>query len=152
MNPTPYTASPADLPGVALPPAFEAFYALHQARYLTYARAQLPPGPAVEAVRTAFGALVIGWSAVVGSPNPTARAWDFLSYEVRRRDLRRSARPADASCVLHEDVRVLAALGFTPETSADITGRDPSKIRYLAARSTTCTHPASCERGCDTAL
>lgn len=147
MNPTPHTASPADLPGVALPPAFEAFYTLHQARYLSYARAQLPPHLAVEAVRSAFGSLVVGWSAVVGSPNPTARAWDFVSYEVRSRTTPHTA----TSCVLHEDVRVLAALGFTPEASADITGRDPSKIRYLA-RSTTCTHPASCARGCDTAL
>ncbi|MGP8298330.1 hypothetical protein ACTPOK_10345 [Streptomyces inhibens] len=130
MHPSPHTPTPA--PSVlALPPAFEAFYAMQRAPYLAYAQAHLPPRLAATVVSETFATLVNNWHSLVGSINPTADAWDHLSHQVRQRATR---LPLTAD--LRYDALVLAALGYTPTDSADITGRDPSKIRYLTRTAT----------------
>jgi hypothetical protein len=80
-------------------------------------------------VQETFGLLVLNWTKIVSSLNPTADAWDHLSHTVRTR-----AEPLGirADSTLHYDVQVLAHLGYTPAASAEVTGRDPSKVRYLA--------------------
>ncbi|MFF4288702.1 hypothetical protein ACFY0R_25880 [Streptomyces sp. NPDC001633] len=123
-------------PATLLPPAFEAFYTLHYLPYLTYAQAHLPPNTATTVVKQVFGALITNWNSVVSAPNPTAKAWDQLSREVREQA---QLLPIPADCILHYDILMLAALGYTPTASADITGRDPIKIRYLSRTST--PHP-----------
>ncbi|ATW46705.1 hypothetical protein [Streptomyces peucetius] len=120
-------------PSLALPPAFEAFYALHQPAYLAYARLHLPDAAADSVVQKTFGTLVANWTALVSSLNPTADAWDHLSHAVRTR-----AKPLNitADNALHYDLQVLARLGYTPTVSAEVTGRHPSKIRYLTRTAT----------------
>ncbi|MFF2927189.1 hypothetical protein ACFVTP_33095 [Streptomyces celluloflavus] len=133
MRLTPYAPVPSP-PALALPPAFEAFYTLHCTPYHAYAHAHLPPGIASTVVKKAFGTLVTNWNTLVSSLNPTADAWDHLSHEVRHRAM---PLPITTDCILRYDVLVLAALGYTPTASADITGRDPSKIRYLTSTAPT---------------
>ncbi|MFF0216100.1 hypothetical protein [Streptomyces vinaceus] len=134
-KPTPASTSPTSAASVALalPPAFEAFYLLHHPHYLTYAQAQLPPRLARDAVRAAFGHLILNWTTLLGTTNPAAHAWDHLSHEVRTRSLA-TLHPGPA---FEDDIRILARIGFTPETTAEVTGRDPSKIRYLSRDTTT---------------
>ncbi|MCF3171740.1 hypothetical protein IPZ61_00010 [Streptomyces sioyaensis] len=118
-------------PALVLPPAFEAFYALHYAPYLDYAQAHLSLAEATTCINTVFGTLISRWDTLVGSYNPTAEAWDHLSRQVRQSTPLLSM-PGDRT--LHYDVQqVLATLGYT----AAITGRDPSKIRYLSRTSAT---------------
>ncbi|MEU9490054.1 hypothetical protein AB0D83_41665 [Streptomyces decoyicus] len=123
-----------DTPALALPPAFEAFYALHYAPYLDYAQAHLSLAEATTCINTVFGTLISRWDTLVGSYNPTAEAWDHLSRQVRQ-STPRLAMPGDRA--LHYDIQVLATLGYTAATIAAITGRDPSKIRYLSRTSAT---------------
>ncbi|MGG7568741.1 hypothetical protein [Streptomyces sirii] len=131
---TPY-ATPVT-PALALPPAFEAFYALHYTPYLDYARAHLTLAEATACINTVFGTLISRWDTLVGSSNPTAEAWDYLSRQVRQST---PLLPMSSDRTLHHDVRVLTTLGYTAADIAAITGRDPSKIRYLSRSSTTPT-------------
>ncbi|MFI5987841.1 hypothetical protein ACIBEA_44200 [Streptomyces sp. NPDC051555] len=131
------TTTPTSTTGLALtlPPAFEAFYLLHHPHYLTYAQAQLPPWLAHDAVRAAFGNLILNWTTLLTTINPAAHAWDHLSHEVRTRALA-TTTPGRA---FEDDIRILTEIGFTSEATATMTGRDLSKIRYLTR---TTTHPA----------
>lgn len=126
---TPHT-SPAT-PTLALPPAFEAFYALHYP-YLDYARAHLTLPEATTCINTVFGTLISRWDTLVGSSNPIAEAWDHLSCHVRQRT---PHSPVSRDRTLHHDVRILTHLGYAATAIAAITGRDPSKIRYLSRTS-----------------
>ncbi|MFF7415772.1 hypothetical protein [Streptomyces lydicus] len=129
---TPYT-SPAT-PTLALPPAFEAFYALHYPSYFDYARVHLTPAEATTCINTVFGTLISRWDTLVGSLNPTAEAWDHLSCQVRERT---PYSPISRDRTLHYDVRILTGLGYAATVIAAITGRDASKIRYLSRTSAT---------------
>lgn len=126
MSPTqhPTPASPV----LALPPAFEAFYALQHPAYLAFAGAHFPRAEATAFTSTVFGALITRWDTLVGSFNPTADAWDCLSLRLRHHA---PLLPIPSQSPLHYDVLVLTALGYTAAATAAITGREPSKIRYL---------------------
>lgn len=119
-------------------PAFEAFYTLHHTPYLDYARAHLPLAEATTFINLVFGTLISRWDTLVGSLNPTAQAWDHLSCQVRQST---PLLPIPSDCPLHYDVRVLTTLGYTATAIAAITGRDPSKIRYLSRTSATPPQP-----------
>ena len=130
----PYTTHPPNTraltpPALALPPAFQAFYALHHARYLAYAQAHLDASEAEVAVRDAFGNLVTHWPSIVSQPNPTAHAWQQLADRVHSQSTR---LPIPARSPLHYDALILhQMLGYSVKDTADATGQDPSKIRYL---------------------
>ncbi|MFE3770809.1 hypothetical protein [Streptomyces sp. NPDC059122] len=131
MSPTqqPTPASPV----LALPPAFEAFYALQYPSYLAFAGAHFPLAEATAFTSTVFGALITRWDTLVGSFNPTADAWDCLSLRLRHHA---PLLPILSQSPLHYDVLVLTALGYTAAATAAVTGREPSKIRYLTHSTT----------------
>ncbi|MFE7311923.1 hypothetical protein ACFU7T_02230 [Streptomyces sp. NPDC057555] len=132
---------PAARPAVTLPPAFEAFYALHCARYLGYALAHVAEPWASRAVGEAMGEVAIRWADIVRCPNPAACAWALVRTRIRRRSggtgagvegavlchpsrsgLRRSALRYDAF-VLHE------VLGHSLEDTAEAMGEEISRVR-----------------------
>lgn len=116
-------------PALTLPPAFQAFYALHHARYLAYAQAHLNTTEAEAAVREAFGNLVTHWPYIVRQSNPTAHAWQRLVDHVHSRSPR---LPLPARSPLHYATLILhRMLGYSVKDTADATGQDPGKIRYL---------------------
>ncbi|GAA4800162.1 hypothetical protein [Streptomyces ziwulingensis] len=124
----------------ALPPAFEAFCALHRDRWLDYARAHLPEGRAHRLVREMLGELAVTWAQIVGHPNPAARAWSLLSTRVH--ESRPLPPPLAVRAAEQHDALVLhCLLGYSSGDTAAVMGRDPSKIRYLV-----CSAPADCRR------
>lgn len=129
------TSAPAVVQGpafpllcITLPPAFEAFYALHVERYLGYTRAHVGETAAARALRNAFGELATHWADIVGRHNPTSHAWKLFATHTRRGSrLLMPGRPA-----LEYDSRVLHChLGYSLAETAEVMGEDPSKIRYL---------------------
>ncbi|WP_326757395.1 hypothetical protein OHB35_00455 [Streptomyces phaeochromogenes] len=119
----------------ALPPAFEAFCALHRDLYLDYARAHLPEADARRAVSSALGELAVRWPHIVSHPNPAARAWTLLSARIRTQ---RPVPPPLSDCpALQYDALVLHCLLDYSTAAAEVMGQDPSKIRYLV-----CSAPA----------
>ncbi|MFC8663641.1 hypothetical protein [Streptomyces sp. NPDC057199] len=120
----------------ALPPAFEAFRALHGERYLDYACAHLPESDARRAVSSALGELAVRWPHIVSHPNPAARAWALLSARIRTQ---RPVPPQLSDCpALQYDALVLhCLLDYSSTAAAEVKGQDPSKIRYLV-----CSAPA----------
>ena len=114
----------------ALPPAFEAFCALHRDSYLDYAGAHLPPSQARRLVCSLLGELAVGWLDIVSNPNPPARAWTLLHARVQS-----AASPPAVleSCPAQQyDALVLhCRLGYSSARAAAEMGVDPSKIRYL---------------------
>ncbi|MFD9053575.1 hypothetical protein [Streptomyces zaomyceticus] len=105
----------------AMPLSFEAFRIWHHADYLTYARAFLPSHRADEAVAQTFNTLSDSWRAVLGSPSPTYSAWELLNHHVQN----------DRCCptgALREELAVLAALGYTPDRMAALTGHPLGKV------------------------
>ncbi len=113
---------------LTLPPAFQAFYTLHHARYLAYAQAHLHTSEAEAAVRETFGNLATHWPYIVSQPNPAAHSWQRLTDHVHSRSPR---LPIPARSPLHYDALILQMLGYSVKDTADATGQDPSKIRYL---------------------
>ena len=114
---------------VALPAAFEGFYALHHRLYLAYALAHLDRHTAEAAVREAFGHLATHWPHVVSRHSPAAYGWRQLVDSVHART-RPLPIPVDSSeqydaIVLHHIV------GCELEEIAATTGHEPSKIQYL---------------------
>ncbi|MFC8914880.1 hypothetical protein ACFT5C_03830 [Streptomyces sp. NPDC057116] len=117
------------VPALDLPPAFEAFYRLHHAPYLAYAEAHLDNDLATIAVRGAFGDLATHWSHILSRINPTAEAWDHFT---RWLGSRTRPLPLDAGFGLQYQAVVLYHIAGYPITAtAEATGQDPSKIRYL---------------------
>ncbi|MGW7603213.1 hypothetical protein [Streptomyces antimycoticus] len=113
-----------------MPPAFQAFYALHHARYSAYAQAHLTTSEAEAVVGETFGNLVTHWPYIVSRPNPTAHAWQQLVDHVHSRSPR---LPLPARSPLHYATLILHhILGYPIKDTADATGQEPSKIRYLA--------------------
>jgi rhodanese-related sulfurtransferase len=136
--PRPRTSSlprePASL-APALPPAFEAFCALHRDTYLDYARAHLPPQQAHHLVCSVLGELAVGWRDIVSNPNPAARAWKLLRTRVQ------STAPAPAmlgACPAQQyDALILhCRIGYSSTAAAAVMGLDPSKVRYLVLSAT----------------
>ncbi|MEU9554115.1 hypothetical protein [Streptomyces fumanus] len=124
----------------ALPPAFEAFCALHRDRYLDYARAHLPDGEAHRLVRAVLGELAVTWSRIVGHPNPAAQAWALVGGRVR--EARPLPPPLERCPAQQYDALVLhCLLGHSSGDTATVMGLEPSKIRYLV-----CSAPAACRR------
>ncbi|MET8954596.1 hypothetical protein ACWEO4_09675 [Streptomyces sp. NPDC004393] len=114
----------------ALPPAFEAFCALHRDRYLDYARVHLPDDEAHSFVRGVLGELAVRWPYVVSHPNPSARAWTLLSARIRAR--RPLPAPLDTCPASQYDALVLhCLLEYSSTAAAETMGVEPSKIRYL---------------------
>ncbi|WP_039946523.1 hypothetical protein [Streptomyces sp. NRRL S-118] len=130
--------------------AYEAFHALHHTHYLAFARARLDDDRAHAAVAAAFTALLATWPAVISSLDPASRAWAVLTDQIRSRaggcsppdgDRPVEGRSAQGPSAdeppedpLAEDLRTLAALGYSAEHSASLTGLPLGKVRYLTAR------------------
>ena len=133
---SPHALRPPAVLTPALPPAFEAFCALHRDRYFDYARAHLPEAEARRAVRSALGELAVRWPHIVSHPNPAARAWALLSARIRTQ---RPVPPPLSDCpALQYDALVLhCLLDYSSTAAAEAMGQDPSKIRYLV-----CSAPA----------
>ncbi|MFI6093886.1 hypothetical protein [Streptomyces sp. NPDC051218] len=113
----------------ALPPAFEAFHALHSPCYLGYAQLHLPPHDAVDAVAHTLGHLLTHWPHVISHPNPTAYAWHQL---VHLTGSRHHPLPLAATSPQQYDTVLLHhALGYPHHTIADTTGIHPTKTHYL---------------------
>jgi hypothetical protein len=119
-----------------LPPAFEAFCALHRDCDLDYARAHLPESDARRAVSSALGELAIRWPHIVSHLNPAARVWTLLSARIRTQ---RPVPPPLSDCpTLHYDALVLhCLLDCSSSAAAEVMGQDPNKIRYVV-----CSAPA----------
>ncbi|MEU3748480.1 MULTISPECIES: hypothetical protein [Streptomyces] len=112
----------------AMPLSFEAFRTLHHADYLAYARACLPSHRADEAVEQTFLALSGGWRAVLGSSSPTNTAWTLLNGHVHAND----GEPCCSTGALREELGTLAALGYSPDRIAALTGLPLGRIRSVA--------------------
>ncbi|MFE3652579.1 hypothetical protein [Streptomyces sp. NPDC059122] len=137
--------TPAAPPAVALPPAFEAFYALHYACYLGYALAHVPEPAASRVLGEAMGEVVIRWADIVRRPNPAACAWILVSARIRQRSegpgrdladlaLRHRAQPALRHPALEYDAFVLHdVLGHSVEDTAEAMGEEISRVRYALA-------------------
>ncbi|MFI6156617.1 hypothetical protein ACIBCA_28495 [Kitasatospora sp. NPDC051170] len=80
-----------------VPLEFAAFCELHRPRYLSYARVWLTEhAAAATAVQQAFAEIAVQWRELLGSSNPTARAWQILRGTVAEHSTRRaSTNPAD---------------------------------------------------------
>ncbi|MGW6880211.1 hypothetical protein ACWGEU_08085 [Streptomyces goshikiensis] len=124
--------------------AFQAFEDQRRRHYLTYARSLLTADEADNAVRSTFTALAIEWTTVVTSPDPAVRAWDQFITQIYTLTPGGPPPPDNG-------ITALADLGFTPQTCADITGRDIAQVHALLHpsarpkrhnRSSTPHHPA----------
>ncbi|ANZ20365.1 hypothetical protein SNOUR_35685 [Streptomyces noursei ATCC 11455] len=136
------SAVPAAPPAVTLPPAFEAFYALHCGRYLDYALAHAAEPAASRILGEAMGEVAIRWADIVRRPNPAACAWTLVSTRIRQRGggpdptleegaLRHRAQPALRHHVLEYDAFVLhEVLGYSVEDAAEAMGEEVSRVRY----------------------
>ena len=138
-------AVPAVPPVVALPPAFEAFYALHCARYLGYALAHAGEPAASRMVGEAMGEVAIRWADIVRRPNPAACAW--LPVRTRIRPRSRCPGPAPEGAAwgnpdgsglrqppLEYDAFVLhEVLGYSVAEAAEVMGEEASRVRYALA-------------------
>ncbi|MGW6916041.1 RNA polymerase sigma factor [Kitasatospora sp. NPDC054939] len=142
-EPPPRSGEPTEvLLGPDVPLEFAAFCELHRPRYLSYARVRLPdPADAARAVQTAFAEIAVHWRDLLGSSNPTARAWRILRDTVVERaqrslDSARAAHPADDDLAILHYVVGLAA----PEI-ADVIGTDTASVAGRLRR--TMLHEAS---------
>ncbi|MFF3343166.1 hypothetical protein [Streptomyces flavidovirens] len=119
-------------PGITLPPAFEAFYALHWKLYLDYALAHLAETAATAVVRETFGELATQWPFIVSRLNPNAHAWGILTartWAVSNLGVQRACSD------VHYDALVLhRLLGYSTTDTADVMGEEPSKIRYVVTQ------------------
>jgi hypothetical protein len=114
---------------VALPAAFEGFYALHHRHYLAYALAHLDRHTAQGAVREVFGILATHWPHVVSRHSPASYAWQQLTASVHART---PPLPIPVETPEQYDAVVLHHIvGCELEEIAATTGQEPSKIRYL---------------------
>ncbi|MCX4546684.1 hypothetical protein [Streptomyces sp. NBC_01565] len=113
-----------------MPLAFEAFRALNQPLYLTYAKAHLPEDAAAQAtVQTAFRLILERWDHVVSQPRPAREAWSEL---IRCTGSREHPLPVPAESALQYDTVILHQLGkHSAEAIAQATGLDIPKVRYL---------------------
>jgi len=121
------SGSPVELS--AMPLEFTAFRELHNPRYLSYARVWFhEPAEAAETVELAFGALAAVWPEVLGSPNPTAAAWQILRSTVAER-LNPSGVPAPRAAAKDEDLAILHyVVGLATPEIADVVGADTASI------------------------
>lgn len=114
---------------VALPAAFEGFYALHHRQYLAYALAHLDRHTAEATVREAFGLLATNWPHAVSRLSPAAYGWRQLVDSVHALT---PPLPIPVDSPEQYDAIVLHHIvGCELEEIAATTGQEPSKIRYL---------------------
>ncbi len=129
----------ADLVSTSL--EFTAFRELHHPRYLSYTRVWFPNSAlATETVELAFKALAAVWPEILGSPNPTAAAWQILRGTVAEQIAPPGAAeprttPAD------EDLAILHyVVGLATPEIADVVGADTasvaSQLRHALRRET----------------
>ncbi|MFE7548091.1 hypothetical protein [Streptomyces gardneri] len=114
----------------AMPLSFEAFRTLHHADYLTYARARLHPRRADEAVEQTFSTLHGAWRTVLGSPSPAHTAWIVLNDRLHASN----GAPCCPAGALREELGTLAALGYSPEHTATLTGLPLGRVRSTIRR------------------
>ncbi|GAA2144005.1 hypothetical protein GCM10009760_31010 [Kitasatospora kazusensis] len=120
---------------------FTAFRELHHPRYLSYARVWFAePGSAAEAVELAFKALAAVWSEILGSPNPTAAAWQILRGTVAER-ITAPGRAGPRAGAADEDLAILHyVVGLATPEIADVVGTDTasvaSQLRHALRRET----------------
>lgn len=114
-----------------MPLEFTAFCELHRPRYLSYARVWFQdPRHAARVVERAFGTLAGVWQEVLGSPNPTAIAWQILRSAVSESDLPRPEpivehRPSPAD----EDLAILHyVVGLAAPEIADVVGAETASV------------------------
>ncbi|MFD9223459.1 hypothetical protein ACFWDI_26430 [Streptomyces sp. NPDC060064] len=114
---------------MALPPAFEGFYALHHDHYLAYALAHLDRHTAETTVREAFGILATHWPHAVSRHSPAAYGWRQLVDSVHARTPPLPI-PAETPEQYHAIVLHHIA-GYELQDIAATTGHVLSKIQYL---------------------
>ncbi|MFD9129686.1 hypothetical protein [Kitasatospora sp. NPDC059571] len=115
----------------SMPLEFTAFCELHRPRYLSYARVWFhDPVRAGQVVDRALRALAGIWSEVLGSPNPTAIAWQILRSTVAACD-----RPAPGPIAEHrpapadEDLAILHyVVGLAAPEIADTVGAERASV------------------------
>ncbi|WP_441245912.1 hypothetical protein [Kitasatospora sp. McL0602] len=109
---------------------FVAFRELHLPRYLSYAKVWFrEPGRAAEAVELAFRALAAVWPEILGSPNPTAAAWQIVRSTVTARTAPPDATPAPRATAEDEDLAILHyVVGLATPEIADVVGADTASI------------------------
>ncbi|MFJ8017390.1 hypothetical protein [Streptomyces sp. NPDC096339] len=116
--------------GPRVPLAYEAFRALHQRLYLSYAKAHLLEEAAAQAtVQAAFRVILERWDHVVSQPHPAREAWGEL---IKCTGSREHPLPVPAESAPQYDTAILHQLGnHSAEAIAQATGLDISKVRYL---------------------
>ncbi|GAA4999697.1 hypothetical protein [Kitasatospora paranensis] len=115
----------------AMPLEFTAFCELHRPRYLSYARVWIQdPVRARRVVDRALRDLADVWPEVLGSPNPTAIAWQILRGTVAACD-----RPHAEPAVVHrpapadEDLAILHyVVGLAAPEIADTVGAERASV------------------------
>ncbi|WP_043263159.1 hypothetical protein [Streptomyces sp. CT34] len=126
-------------PVITLPPAFEAFYALHFERYRGYTLAHVDEPAASRVLGEAVGEVVIRWADIVRRPNPAAYAWTLFRTRIRNRGTARlrNGRPAGLNgrhTAVAYDVFVLhEVLGHPVEAVAEVMGEEVSRVRCVLA-------------------
>lgn len=122
------TAEPPPRPGEPpdVPLEFAAFCELHRPRYLSYARVRLSDqAGAASAVQQAFAEIAVQWRELLGSSNPTARAWQILRETVVEHS-RRHGEPGHAA---DDDLAVLHyVIGLAAPEIADVIGTDTASV------------------------
>ncbi|MGD3106144.1 hypothetical protein [Streptomyces sp. YGL11-2] len=138
-SPGPLVARAAPGPVIALPPAFEAFYALHFERYLGYTLAHVGEPAATRVLGEAVGEVVIRWADLVRRSNPAADAWTLFRTRIRTRGSTRlrNGRLTELNgrhAALGYDVFVLhEVLGYPVEEVAEVMGEEVSRVRCVLA-------------------
>ncbi|MET9110042.1 hypothetical protein [Streptomyces zhihengii] len=119
----------------AMPLSFEAFLALHHNDYFSYTVARLPSRRATAVVEQVFTTLRSRWSTALGSPSPERTAWGILNEHLNAVD---EKQPCCAAGALRAELLALAALGFTTERSAALTGHPVGTVASVLR-----AHPSS---------
>lgn len=128
-------APPEVLPQVPpdVPLEFAAFCELHRPRYLSYARVWLNEhSAAATAVQQAFAEIAVQWRELLGSSNPTARAWQILRGTVAEHSTRRTAANPDGPGDT-DGLGELGALAGQEDLREAAVRRDPTVLRRVDA-------------------
>ncbi|MED7954756.1 hypothetical protein [Streptomyces sp. BE303] len=126
------TAEPPPGPGAppAVPLEFAAFCELHRPRYLSYAHVWLPDHTqAVGAVQQAFAEIAVHWRELLGSSNPTARAWQILRNTVGEHTRQSGPPPDRPGHAADDDLAILHyVVGLAAPEIADVIGTDTASV------------------------
>ncbi|MER6916081.1 hypothetical protein ABT354_30795 [Streptomyces sp. NPDC000594] len=122
-------------PGPPVPADFQAFYALHQPRYLAYARAHLQPHDADPIVRATFTRALVRWAAILLDAAPATVCWRMLTARIDTHPLLLS--PRAQSPLQYQAVVLHHIVGSPLSVIAETTGEDLHTIRYMLSSWTT---------------